>query len=84
MKKATWIVWWIFLLVACSGGNEEPVQPVEPETPIKPAPPVEPPVQPGKVDTLKQEPVPKGEGYAWDIAKKLGLGWNLGNQLDAY
>ena len=80
MKIATFKVWWIFLLLfmACSGGENEPVEPVVPETPV-----VTPP-QPEKVDTLKQEPIPKGEGYAWDIARKLGLGWNLGNQMDAH
>lgn len=36
------------------------------------------------VSQLGCEPVKEGEGYAWDIAKKLGLGWNIGNQLDAY
>ena len=86
MKIATFKVWWIFsfLLMACSGGGNEPVQPVVPETPEVPETPVVTPPQPEKVDTLKQEPIPEGDGYAWDIAKKLGLGWNLGNQMDAY
>ena len=32
------------------------------------------------------EPVEPEEskGYAWNVADKLGLGWNLGNQLDAH
>ena len=63
----------VFLAVACSGGNEEPVKPVEP---IVPEEPVTPPVEP--------EPEEESKGYAWDVARKLGLGWNLGNQLDAH
>ena len=30
------------------------------------------------------EPVKEGQGYAWEVAKRLGLGWNLGNQMDAF
>ena len=63
----------VLLAVACSGGNEEPVKPVEP---IVPEEPVTPPVEP--------EPEEESKGYAWDVARKLGLGWNLGNQLDAH
>lgn len=63
----------VLLVVSCSGGNEEPVKPVEP---IVPEEPVTPPVEP--------EPEEESKGYAWDVARKLGLGWNLGNQLDAY
>ena len=63
----------VLLVVACSGGNEEPVKPVEP---IVPEEPVTPPVEP--------EPEEESKGYAWDVARKLGLGWNLGNQLDAH
>ncbi len=62
---------------ACSsGGNgEEPsVTPVLPEKPEKPGE-TEKPEKP-------EEPV-AGEGTAWDMAKRLGLGWNLGNQMDA-
>lgn len=160
MKRTAWklksLGWMFLLLMACSGGKDEPVQPVVPETPA-----VTPPKQ-EKVDTLKLEttefkdigvsgktivvkyqasgevkahcgdvwikesssnssqksfliaanggnertaqitftlgkltekvtvtqqggePVKEGEGYAWDIARKLGLGWNLGNQMDAH
>ena len=46
----------VFLTVACSGGNEEPVKPVEP---IVPEEPVTPPVEP--------EPEEESKGYAWDI-----------------
>ena len=63
----------VFLVVACSGGSEEPVKPVEP---IVPEEPVTPPVE--------SEPEEDSKGYAWDVARKLGLGWNLGNQLDAH
>lgn len=63
----------VLLAVACSGGNEEPVKPVEP---IVPEEPVTPSVEP--------EPEEESKGYAWDVARKLGLGWNLGNQLDAH
>lgn len=35
MKKATLKVLWLYLLlVVCSGGGNEPVQPVVPETPV--------------------------------------------------
>lgn len=67
----------VFFLVACSGGNDEkvpPVEPVEPEEPV--VTPPEPKPEP--------KPEPESKGYAWDIARRLGLGWNLGNQLDAY
>lgn len=85
MKKATLKLLWLFLLlVACSGGGNEPVKPVVPEIPEVPETPVVTPPQSEKEDTTSHEPVTEGEGYAWDMAKKLGLGWNLGNQLDAY
>ena len=75
MRKLLQVVQMAFVLlaVACSGGNEEPVKPVEP---IVPEEPVTPPVEP--------EPEEESKGYAWDVARKLGLGWNLGNQLDAH
>ena len=75
MRKLLQVVQMAFVLlvVSCSGGNEEPVKPVEP---IVPEEPVTPPVEP--------EPEEESKGYAWDVARKLGLGWNLGNQLDAY
>ena len=75
MRKLLQVVQMAFVLlaVACSGGNEEPVKPVEP---IVPEEPVTPSVEP--------EPEEESKGYAWDVARKLGLGWNLGNQLDAH
>ena len=76
MRKLLQVVQMAFVLlvVACSGGNEEPVKPVEPIVPEEE--PVTPPVEP--------EPEEESKGYAWDVARKLGLGWNLGNQLDAH
>lgn len=39
-----------------------------------------------KVTLVQQgcEPVKEGEGFPWEVARKLGLGWNLGNQMDAH
>ena len=40
-------------------------------------------VQEAKTFVPEPEPVP-GDNTAWKIAEKLGIGWNLGNQMDAH
>lgn len=62
-----------FPAVSCSDGNDPEQEAVSGSGTQTPVPVPEPDLVPGTDSQI-----------AWQVAEKLGLGWNLGNQMDAH